>query len=102
MTEPEQADLLHVTLYVFIYLKFLDRSPKMKMLQCGTLFTIINFSSVYIFFFLFIEWVGSSDGVDQDAYSTQGNSWIIEHYPKINFIKKASITYNCPVEINRF
>ncbi|CAF1255505.1 unnamed protein product [Adineta steineri] len=40
---------------------------------------------------------GSSDGVDQDQYSTKGNPWIRLNYPQINFITKTSITYNCPV-----
>lgn len=42
--------------------------------------------------------LGDPNGVDQDAYSTKGNSWIIENYPKINFITKASITDNCPIK----
>merc|ERR1712232_666754 len=34
---------------------------------------------------------GSSSGVDQDAYTTQGQSWIKEHYPKVNSIVSAQI-----------
>lgn len=40
---------------------------------------------------------GSSDGVNQDDYSTKGNTWILTNYPQINFIEKALITYQCPV-----
>ncbi|CAF0947469.1 unnamed protein product [Adineta steineri] len=38
---------------------------------------------------------GNSTGVDQDAYSTEGNAWILVNYSQINFIKKVSITYDC-------
>ena len=34
--------------------------------------------------------LGSSDGVDQEEYSTKGNKWIIDNYPQINFIEKGS------------
>ena len=40
--------------------------------------------------------LGSSDGVDQEEYSTKGNKWIIDNYPQINFIEKASIGSQCP------
>ncbi len=33
---------------------------------------------------------GSSDGVDQDQYATQGDAWIKTNYPGINFITKAA------------
>lgn len=44
--------------------------------------------------------LGDPNGVDQDQYSTKGNSWLIANYPKINFIEKASITGNCPITEN--
>jgi cyclophilin family peptidyl-prolyl cis-trans isomerase len=34
---------------------------------------------------------GDSNGVDQEAYSTKGDTWIREEYPEINFITKATI-----------
>ncbi|CAF1549639.1 unnamed protein product [Adineta ricciae] len=43
---------------------------------------------------------GDPNGVDQDKYSKQGNAWIRLNYPQINFITKASITYDCPVRSN--
>lgn len=42
------------------------------------------------------SFLGSSDGVDQDQYTQNGNDWIIKNYPKINFIERASITDRCP------
>ena len=34
---------------------------------------------------------GSSNGVDQDQYTSKGNDWIRSTYPGINFITKASV-----------
>ncbi len=41
--------------------------------------------------------LGNGSGVDQKQYSTKGNKWIVEQYPKINFIVKATIISNCPI-----
>ena len=46
--------------------------------------------------------LGNPNGVDQDAYSSKGNAWILQNYPKINFIKRSSITFNCPVKDNLY
>ena len=34
---------------------------------------------------------GSSDGVDQNKYETEGNDWIRKQYPDINFITQATV-----------
>ncbi len=36
-----------------------------------------------------------SNGVDQSAYTAQGNAWIKENYPTVNFITKAVIDNDC-------
>lgn len=42
---------------------------------------------------------GDPNGVDQDAYSTKGNQWILSNYPQINFITNATITFDCPIKM---
>jgi len=39
---------------------------------------------------------GDSNGVDQDLYEQNGNDWIRENYPGINFILSASISTQHP------
>merc|ERR1719209_560200 len=39
---------------------------------------------------------GDANGVDQDLYEENGNDWIRENYPRINFILSASIATQHP------